>query len=112
DLLFHCYTEFYRDVELPAPDQLVKMARWPERDRLQSLAKLSIERFAVFSRLAVAARRHPMAGGIFEARFDGLADYIDLRRRLYGFDIAPPPRMIRPSVAAHWSPPAATAVAS
>ena len=107
DLLFHCYSEFYRDIEVPPPDQLAKMARWPERNSAHSLTKISSERFAVFSKLAVAARRHPMAGGVFEARCDHLDDYIELRRRLYGFDIAPPPRMLRPTVEAHWPSPTA-----
>ena len=102
ELLLRCYREFYADIELPAPDKLAKMARWPQRDGLQSLAKLSTERIAVFSRLAVAAGRHPMAGGVFEARCDGVSDYVDLRRRLYGFDLAPPAGMLRPTVDAHW----------
>ena len=79
-----------------------KMARWPQRGMgCRSLAKLSTERIAVFSRLAVAAGRHPMAGGVFEARCDGVSDYVDLRRRLYGFDLAPPAGL-RPTVDAHW----------
>ena len=101
ELLFQCYSEFYADIPLPSPDQLAKMARWPERDGLHSLAKISTERFAVFSKLAVAARRHPMAGGVFEARADHVSDYIDLRRRLYGFELVPPPRMLRPTVHLH-----------
>ena len=109
ELLFHCYSEFYAHIEVPAPAKLAKMACWPKRNGLQDLAKLSIERIAVLSRLAVAARRHPMAGGIFEVCCDGVSDYIHLRRHLYGFDIAPLPRMLRPTVDAHW--PSANAAA-
>jgi hypothetical protein len=113
ELLLHCYREFYAGVELPPPDKWAKLARWPDRGALQQLATLSAERIGVFSRLAVAAGRHPMAGGVFEAPSDAVGDYLDLRRRLYGFDVLGLPRMLRPTVDAHWpSPKTVVAAAS
>ncbi|HSL84047.1 MAG TPA: radical SAM protein, partial [Thermoanaerobaculia bacterium] len=52
---------------------------------------LSIAGYALQSRLAVRAGAHPMAGGIGRVRRDGVADYAHLRRRTWGFDLAPLP---------------------
>ena len=104
ELLFHCYTEFYSNVEVSADKwtALVRSRDWGSPDIVQTITQV----FALLSRAAVAARLHPMAGGIFEVKCDRVDDYIDLRRRLYGFDLLPLPRALRPTIEAHWSPPA------
>jgi pyruvate-formate lyase-activating enzyme len=107
DLLFHCYTEFFADVDLSSPDTFAKLARWPERRSADSLAKISAERFALFCRVAVAARRHPMAGGLYWVTRDRVDDYSELRKRFYGFELAPHPRLLRPHPDPHWQPPVA-----
>ena len=43
------------------------------------------------SRLAARAETHPMAGGVGRRRCDRAADYLALRRRTFGFDLAPLP---------------------
>jgi hypothetical protein len=47
--------------------------------------------FAAMSRMASAHRVHPMAGGIARVRRDSARDYAELRRRFFGFDLAPLP---------------------
>ena len=101
ELLYHCYTEFYADIEL-ASDTWVKLARWHDWSS-PDIARMATQAYALMSRLAVASRGHPMAGGIISVVCDRAADYLDLRRKSYGFDLLPLPRMLRPTVEAHWS---------
>jgi pyruvate-formate lyase-activating enzyme len=92
ELLFHCYTEFYAHVEVPA-DSWTTIARW--RDwRSPDIVRNITQLFALLSRAAVAGRRHPMAGGIVPLKRDTVDDYIELRRRFYGFDLLPLPRAL------------------
>jgi radical SAM superfamily enzyme YgiQ (UPF0313 family) len=67
DLLYHCYTKFY------------------------SLRDTLTKSYSLLARSAAAQRQHPMAGGVQRMTVDRVADYIDLRRRTYGFDLAPLP---------------------
>jgi hypothetical protein len=46
------------------------------------------------SRHAAWARVHPFAGGVGRVTRDGVADYLPLRRKTYGFDLAPLPRSL------------------
>jgi hypothetical protein len=107
DLLFHCYTEFYADVDVSVSDMLAKLARWRDWSSADSVLKISREAYAFLSRVAVGMRRHPMAGGVFPVWCDRVEDYRELRRRLYGFDLAPLPRLLRPNPDPHWRPPEA-----
>jgi radical SAM superfamily enzyme YgiQ (UPF0313 family) len=111
DLLYHCYSEFYADVDVSAPDMFAKLARWFWRERRvsDSLVGLSTIAYAFLAKVAVASRQHPMAGGIYPTTCDRVDDYIELRRQLYGFELAPFPRMLRTTVDAHWERPAEAA---
>jgi radical SAM superfamily enzyme YgiQ (UPF0313 family) len=87
-LLFRCYRDFYR-----AGDVVSKLLRLLRRRRDY---RLSSTLFAVFglsamSRMSAARRLHPMAGGIMRVRRDSARDYAELRRRVFGFDLAPLP---------------------
>lgn len=90
ELLFRCYRDFYS-----LPDALAKSARWFWRKRGSPniLLKIATGAYSFLSRVAAAQRLHPMAGGIGRVALDGAGDYIELRRRLYGFDLAPLPRV-------------------
>jgi radical SAM superfamily enzyme YgiQ (UPF0313 family) len=87
-LLFRCYRDFYRAGDVVS--KLLRLLRGRRDYRLFSTL------FAVFglsamSRLSSARRMHPMAGGIMRVRRDSARDYAELRRRVFGFDIAPLP---------------------
>jgi len=91
DLLFRCYREFYS-----LPDAVAKSARWfwQKRRSPNILLKIATAAYSLLSRVAAAQRLHPMAGGMHRVTLDHVDDYIDLRRRLYGFDLAPLPRSL------------------
>jgi len=87
-LLAECYRGFNRAGEVAAKMRRALGARWDHR----MPGKLfSIAGHAVQSRLAVRAGAHPMAGGVGRIRRDRAADYALLRRRTWGFDLAPLP---------------------
>jgi hypothetical protein len=90
-LLMQCYREFYS-----LPDSLAKSVRWcwEKRRSPNILLKIATAAYSFLARLAVAQRQHPMAGGMHRVICDGVDDYIEMRRRLYGFELAPLPRAL------------------
>jgi hypothetical protein len=88
DLLYGAYRDFYGAREVAA--KLGRLARG-RRDFRTPGALLAVFGYSLQSRLAAAARRHPMAGGTGRVRRDHEADYLPLRRRTFGFDRAPLP---------------------
>jgi hypothetical protein len=101
ELLFRCYREFYS-----MPDALAKSLRWfwIKRRSPNILLKIATGAYSFLSRLAAAQQMHPMAGGMHRVRLDTASEYIGLRRRCYGFDLAPLPRALSPSARAHAAP--------
>jgi radical SAM family protein len=92
ELLFRCYREFHAGRDIAAKT-LRLAAPWRRcRDFRRSALLFSIAGYSSMARLAVARHRHPMAGGVFRVRRDRVADYLPLRRQLYGFELAPLPR--------------------
>jgi len=85
DLLYHCYTEFYATDAPPASLGLF-LQKHPSA---QLVRQLGTETYRSLARLLVARRQHPMAGGVNQLTVDRVDDYIELRRNLYGFDLAP-----------------------
>ena len=87
-LLFRCYREFY-----PVRDVARKVGRLyrRRRDYRRAGALFAVFGLSAMSRLAAARRVHPMAGGIARVRRDGVRDYAELRRNLFGLDLAPLP---------------------
>jgi hypothetical protein len=45
-----------------------------------------------FVRYCAWRKMHPMSGGIVRVRLDRAADYLSLRKRTFGFELAPLPR--------------------
>jgi hypothetical protein len=88
-LLAGCYREFYA-----AGDALRRSARWLWQTRRSDngLLKIAVAAYSLLSRLAVAQGRHPMGGGTFRVRRDGVRDYLALRRRQFGLARVPLPR--------------------
>ena len=98
DLLFRCYRDFYA-----FSDAMTKSVwwLWHKRRSPNVLLKIATPAYSLLSRLAVAQGMHPMAGGMHRVQLDCVDAYIDLRRRCYGFDLAPLPRASQASVADH-----------
>ena len=55
--------------------------------------------YAVLQRISAIGGHHPMSGGGRRTRLDGVADYADLRRSTYGYDLVPLPRSLALSAA-------------
>lgn len=87
-LTFHCYREFNRGRDVMP--KLARVKSWP-RDFRSSTSLESLAGYSAMSRFAVWQGRHPMAGGISPVRLDRAQDYAELRRRVFGFDLAPLP---------------------
>jgi hypothetical protein len=88
DLTYRGVRAFYRPRDVAA--KVARLARG-RRDFRTSSALAATFGYSLQSRLAAAARRPAMAGGVGLVRRDGEADYLPLRRRTFGFDRAPLP---------------------
>jgi hypothetical protein len=85
ELLFSCYREFYRP-----RDAAAKLGRWlrPPLDPRRRAGLAALAGYPLQSRLAARQGAHPMAGGVGRVRRDRVEDYLPLRRRTFGFDLA------------------------
>jgi radical SAM superfamily enzyme YgiQ (UPF0313 family) len=95
-LLFRSYREFYRTRDVARKVGRLLRRR---RDYRRAGALFAVFGLSAMSRLAAARRVHPLAGGIARVRRDGVQDYADLRRRFFGFDLAPLPGSLALSAA-------------
>ncbi len=86
--LFRCYREFYGGGRTAAA-----LGSWlrPPFDARRRAALAAVVGYPVQSRLAAYAEAHPMAGGVGRRRRDRAADYLPLRRRRFGCELAPLP---------------------
>jgi hypothetical protein len=89
-LLFQCYRGFYS-----LPQALANLRRVRARGR-QGIAAAAAENvgMSLFNRYCAWRQMHPMSGGIGRVRLDGVRDFIELRRRVFDFDLAPLPRSL------------------
>lgn len=85
DLLYHCYRRFYSAAHILRKSILNHFWR-------KKLIVLSADiGYSLFSRFAAFKRMHPMAGGARKVRLDHVGDYLDLRRKHFGFELVPLP---------------------
>ncbi len=91
ELLLRCYREFYSGRDMAAKLLRWALARWDFRT---SAGLLAIVGYAALQRTSVAQGEHPMSGGSIRVRLDRAADYAELRRNLFGFDLVPLPRSL------------------
>ncbi|HEX7185442.1 MAG TPA: radical SAM protein [Thermoanaerobaculia bacterium] len=89
DLLYRCYRDFYAGRDVAAKLLRLASSRWDFRTAGGLLAVFG---YSVQSRLSAVSREHPMSGGTRRVRLDRMEDYLPLRRRVFGFDLAPLPR--------------------
>ncbi|HYU30917.1 MAG TPA: radical SAM protein [Thermoanaerobaculia bacterium] len=91
DLLFHCYRDFFSARNVLPRLASYASARWDFRTAAGLLAMAGA---SVQARIGIARRVHPMSGGIGRVRRDRAADYLPLRRRVFGVDRVPLPRSL------------------
>jgi hypothetical protein len=82
DSLFMAYGRFYSSRHL---------ARYVRRHFEYNLQSIYFSMYPIFNRFVTWRRRHPMTGGVGKVKIDAMKDYIDLRRKKYGFELAPMP---------------------
>ncbi len=96
DLLVHCYREFSNTRDVARRVLRHAFSRWDYRTGVDLYTVLG---YALLQRNSVRLRVHPMNGGSGRVRLDRVADYADLRRSTYGYDLLPLPRMLALSAA-------------
>lgn len=91
ELMFEAYRGSCR-----APIVLGKLWRSAARrwDFRTPAELFSIAGYAAQARLAAGAGTHPMAGGLHRVRRDRATDYVELRRRKFGYEQVPLPRSL------------------
>jgi hypothetical protein len=82
--LFRCYHRFF------SASHLVRFSLRHRRFALRHGIGLHF-----FSRFSAYRKVHPMSGGIGRVFRDGANDYIDLRRKRFGFELAPLPQSLQ-----------------
>jgi hypothetical protein len=88
-LLFDCYKQFYSFSET-----LRRIKKLKREGKGGWERTVGAYRDSFFVRLAVGQGLHPMDGGIYRFRLDAASDYQHLRRKYYGFDLAPLPKSL------------------
>ena len=103
ELLYECYRKFSSVGH--AMQNIRNMAAGHGRKTLSE--KLGSLTMSGFIRYCAWRRTHPMSGGVRRVKLDGLSEYLDLRKRLYGFDLAPLPQSLKlPATEKSSGPPA------
>ncbi|HEY2934596.1 MAG TPA: radical SAM protein [Acidobacteriota bacterium] len=92
-LLFYCYRKFY------STSHVIRRSLERFYRKADPFELLITSGCSFFSRLSAFKQVHPMSGGIARLHLDGVLDYIDLRRELFGFTHAPLPKSLRLSPA-------------
>jgi hypothetical protein len=90
-LLFNCYRRFnsMRHALANARDE---MACRREGRFTRSAANIGV---SLFNRFCAWRQMHPMSGGIRRVRRDDVTDFVPLRERTFGFELAPLPRSLQ-----------------
>jgi radical SAM superfamily enzyme YgiQ (UPF0313 family) len=91
ELLYECYRRFASVSH--AVKNIRGIARQNGRgsipERLGSLAMSSFVRYCAWR------RTHPMSGGVMRVKLDHVSDYIGLRKRVFGIELAPLPKSLK-----------------
>jgi len=90
ELLYDCYRRFTsvgHSIQ-SVRNTSTRHRREPISEKLGSLA------MSIFVRYCAWRRTHPMSGGVMRVRLDSVRDYLDLRKRTYGFELAPLPQSL------------------
>lgn len=91
-LLLNCYRKYYGATDVVS--RLADLLRRRFDYRLGG-ELLCMGAYPIMSRVAIRRGDHPMAGGTMRVRRDSAADYAQIRRSTYGFDLAPLPRVLK-----------------
>ena len=93
-LLFQCYRKFFSCGH--ALRSIAQQFRTRRRKLADSLASVAM---SLFCRYCAWRQMHPMSGGVGRVRLDRVHDSLPLRRRTFGFELAPLPQSLQLSAA-------------
>ncbi len=85
DLLFLCYRKFYSGSHMLRASLQSFLRRYAFVGYRMGLGVQAFMRFSATMRL------HPMSGGVRPVRLDRASDYLEQRKKTYGFELAPLP---------------------
>ena len=91
ELLYECYRRFasLRHSVQNIRNVASQHGRGTLVEKLGSLAMSSFIRYCAWR------KTHPMSGGVMRVRLDSVSNYLDLRKRLFGFELAPLPQSLK-----------------
>jgi hypothetical protein len=90
ELLYGCYRKFASFTH--AIKNVQGIARQNGRGNLAE--KLGSLAMSTFIRFCAWRRTHPMSGGVMRMRLDQVKDYLELRKRVFGIELAPLPKSL------------------
>jgi len=93
EMLFSCYRQFYSGAHM------LKTAIQSIRHRQVGTGFLPYLGHPLFTRFAAWQKMHPMSGGVSRVHRDASPDYRELRRKVFGIDLAPLPKSLELSKA-------------
>ena len=91
EFLFECYRKFFswRHALQNFRKQEFPNARGSLAEKMSNFA------MSLFVRHCAWRQTHPMSGGVMRVRLDGVDDFLSLRKRTFGFELAPLPRSLQ-----------------
>ncbi len=91
EFLFECYRKFFswRHALQNFRQQEFSNARGSLAEKMSNFAT------SLFVRYCAWRQTHPMSGGVMRVRLDGVDDFLSLRKRTFGFELAPLPRSLQ-----------------
>ena len=90
ELMFECYRRFYSSSFI-----FGNVRRHGFRNRSNLLLNLYWEiAMPIFARWCAFSQVNPLSGGIGECNLDSAWDYLDLRKKRFGYDLVPLPRSL------------------
>lgn len=91
ELLYECYRKFtsVRHSLQNIRNVASQHGRGTLIEKLGSLAMSSFVRYCAWR------KTHPMSGGVVRVRLDHVSEYIDLRKRVFGYELAPLPKSLK-----------------
>lgn len=94
ELLYECYRKF---TSLQHSVQNIRNVA-SQHGRGTLVEKLGSLAMSSFIRYCAWRKTHPMSGGVMRVRLDSVSNYLDLRKRLFGFELASLPNSLKPLV--------------
>jgi hypothetical protein len=95
-LLFDCYRQFFSVGH--ALKNVAELSFGRGRMLKRVIGSMAM---STFTRYAAWKQVHPMSGGVGRVRLDGMKDYLSLRKRTFGLELAPLPKSLQLSETDH-----------